>query len=270
MTANTIDCYKLGEELKPLIRETARFIRSHYERVSKEDIQTKVEHSLVSFVDMEAEKMLVSGLTPMLEGAGFITEEETVITGRKDLTWIIDPLDGTTNFLYGIPYFSISVALVDRDNNILLGMVYDIMQDQLYSAISGKGAFLNDRPLTMEYTALNKSIIVTGFPHERTHIDIRQYLDLMAYWFEYGRAFRRLGSAALELCFVASSKIHLYYEAYLNIWDIAAGVLIVREAGGVVSDMSGKDQNLTNAQIIACHPDLHKEVFPAFFKHLKG
>ena len=242
-------------ELRQSCQETGAFIRSHFGHVSTAQIESKSANSLVSFVDQEAERMLVEQLGSLLPEAGFQTEEKISRQFEAEWNWIIDPLDGTTNFLYGIPHFSISIALRHKGQTIL-GVVYGVMQGDFYYATRGGGAYQDDRRLHVNPSKpLSECLIATGFPYDRHAIDDAMQKRL-GYFLRNGRGLRRLGSAALDLCYVARGSFDLYYEAFLNPWDIAAGTLIVEEAGGVVCDFEGGNHYLENGQVIACLPDL--------------
>jgi myo-inositol-1(or 4)-monophosphatase len=246
------------EELKILCKSTGEFIREHFGKLNREDIVTKEKNSLVSFVDREAEKMITGKLFKLIPEATFITEEDSVENKNHNLQWIVDPLDGTTNYLSGIPFFSISIAL--RENNrTLIGMVYDVMHNDVFFALKGKGAFKNDQKIRVASSGgLDDSIIATGFPYDKTKIDER-VLAMFNYFVKNGRAVRRLGSASLDLCYIAQGTFHLYYERFLNAWDIAAGALIVEEAGGRINDFNGEKEFLSRGEIIAFCPGMEEQ-----------
>jgi myo-inositol-1(or 4)-monophosphatase len=246
-------------ELKFLCKETGRFIRDHFRKISAEDIIAKEKNSLVSYVDREAEKSITDKLRIILPEAAFLTEEDSVQNRESPLQWIVDPLDGTTNFIAGIPHFSISIALKQEDA-VVIGVVYNVMTDELYHAIRGQGAFLNDRPISVgRVEHLQDAVIATGFPYDKSRIDPRVQ-EWLLHYVTRARALRRLGSAALDLCLTAQGTFHLYYERFLNAWDIAAGILIVEEAGGTVYDFSGGRDFLAKGEIIALGKGLDEEV----------
>ena len=252
---------KMIPSIQTACEETGQFIRSHFGRVSSEQIESKTINSLVSFVDKQAEQHLVKTLGTLLPEANFLTEEKMIAQRTGHFRWIIDPLDGTTNFLTGIPHFCISLALQSEDR-LILGAVYDIMRQDFYHAISGQGAFLNGDPIQVaQDKPLRECVIATGFPYNRKAID-QDVLSLLGYFLQNGRGLRRLGSAALDLCFVAKGTFELYYEGFLNAWDIAAGTLIVEEAKGKVCDFSGGQDYLKKCQIIACIPGLLPDIIP--------
>jgi len=254
-------------ELVSLCTEVAAFIRSQLDAVTAADVEEKEMNSLVSYVDKEAEKMIVSKLLTLIPDAGFITEEDTVKQEKKEYIWIIDPLDGTTNFLKKIPHFSISIALM-HGGEIIQGIVYEVMLDIAYTAIKGQGAFMNGQAIKVTgQDKLNHAVVVTGFPYKKD-INIDASLNMLKYCVLNCRGVRRLGSAALDLAYVASGKIDIYYENSLNIWDVAAGALLVEEAGGIMADYSKTKNYLGNGSIVASTPDLYENISAAIQENL--
>jgi myo-inositol-1(or 4)-monophosphatase len=249
----------LHTEIIKVVKEAGHFIKVHFGTVRVEEIDDKDHNSLVSYVDKGAEEILVLGLSKLLPDAGFITEEGMTAQGQKALTWIIDPLDGTTNFLYNIPNFAVSIALYDG-RQILMGYVYDVMVDNLYHAHLGGGAYCNDKPISVsKENGLAQMVIATGFPYKAT--DVRPgHLVVLDHIIKHTRGLRRLGAAALDLCYVASGRFGAFYEHTLNPWDIAGGAIIVQEAGGVITDMTGGDDYLWNGYVVACAPQVQKEM----------
>lgn len=253
-----IDLDHLLKDVLDVIRPTSQFIKSQVDQVSSEDIKEKEMNSLVSYVDKEAENQLVDGLSKLIADAGFITEEDTIDQKGKTFTWIIDPLDGTTNFLNKVPHFAISVAL-QKDNKTILGVIKEVNSGEEWTAIKGKGAFLNGRKIKVSTKAFNETLVATGFPYSNDH-DYDAYFEIMKHWLTNTRGVRRLGSAALDLCYVACGRYGAYYEATLNAWDVAAGALIVNEAGGKVSDFSGGGDYLFGGEILATSPQIYNTV----------
>jgi myo-inositol-1(or 4)-monophosphatase len=247
------DYKKLCELSIPIVRAVGSFIRQELGKVSNEQIEIKERNSLVSYVDKEAEKQLVVGLKTVL-----ITEEGTVEQGGASALWIIDPLDGTSNFLHNIPHFAVSVGL-QIDGILRVGVVLDVMREECFYAWEGGGAFLNNAPISISSTfGVDKSIIGTGFPYDPVHV--RPLMDTLEYFVTHGRGIRRMGAAALDLAYVACGRLDAYYESTLHSWDIAGGALIVKEAGGVVSDFDGGETYLDSGRIIVANAALHKEV----------
>ena len=253
---------ELRNFLVNLCQEVSVYMRSQLEQVRNEDIEEKELNSLVSYVDKEAEKMIVKALKEITPDAGFLTEEDTKNEIDKPQVWIIDPIDGTTNYLRKIPHFSTSIALMEN-GVVTLGIVYETMQDVAYTAIKGQGAWRNDQPLNVsKVDKLSEAIVVTGFPYKRDK-NMEANFELLKFCVMNCRGIRRLGSAALDLAYVADGKIDIYYESSLNIWDIAAGILLVQEAKGAMTDLEGNNNFLDSGNVIACSPALHKPMLDA-------
>ncbi|MEM0995222.1 MAG: inositol monophosphatase family protein, partial [Bacteroidota bacterium] len=186
----------------PIVKKAGHFLLEHFRKVSREDIEDKDVNSLVSYVDRQAEAILVRELQTLIPTATFITEEDTVENQESEYTWIIDPLDGTTNFLFGLPHFSVSVALQHR-GVVVVGLVYHPVLNECFYATKGGGAFVNNTPITARQADdLVDTLITTGMPfHDMAHVE--KMLKLIRYWKQHTRGVRRLGSAALDLAFVA-------------------------------------------------------------------
>jgi myo-inositol-1(or 4)-monophosphatase len=262
-----MDLEKLSFQVCEISERVAVFILSQVEKVSAKDIVEKEKNSLVSYVDETAEKMLVQELSELLPDAGYITEEKTIAQESKNLTWIIDPLDGTTNYLQQIPHYSISVALL-ADNEIVVGVVYDVAMKECFYAWKSGGCYSNDRKIEIaQKDDISQAIIVTGFPYNAAY-DTQSYIQIFTHWIENARGIRRFGSAALDLAYVASGRLDAYYESSLNAWDLAAGILLVREAGGVATDFNGEHDSLNSGNIIACNKNLYKDIYNPIQKYL--
>ncbi len=240
------------------VQETAVFIRAETGRVEPGQIEEKFLNGLVSYVDRSAEEMLVERLSHILPEAAFITEEETVTQGDAELQWIIDPLDGTTNFLYGIPQFSISVGLKSGDD-LVLGIVHHVPADELFFAWKGGGAWCNGKAIQVSRRAeMRQALISTGFPyHNFSRAD--EYFTVLREFTRAGRGVRRFGSAALDLAWVAAGRFDVFFEYGLNAWDVAGGAVLVREAGGIVSDFSGGGNFIGKYELLACNAGVYDE-----------
>ncbi len=233
-----------GPELTAILAGAEAVIKpvGHYllaQRVQHAEIETKGLNSLVSHVDKHAEAQLVQGLKTVLPEAGFLAEEGT--EGAKDdarFRWVVDPLDGTTNLIHGLPVYCVSVALVDGDDPIV-AVVYDPNRDECFTATKGGGAALNGRTMRCsDCGALQHALIATGFPHwDFTRMP--DYLKALTSFAKGTRGLRRMGSAAIDLAYVACGRFDAFFEYSLQPWDIAAGLLLVTEAGGNVSDFNG-------------------------------
>ena len=252
-----------------IIEEVAGFIRDEVGKVSTDQIETKSLNSLVSYVDKTAEERLVSKLRTLLPGSTFLTEEETVAAQEGEWQWIIDPLDGTTNFLHQLPCFAVSVALRHREE-IVLGVVYEVNRRECFYAWRGGGAFLNGKPIRVSTTkTLADSLIATGFPY-RDYERMRPYFVVFEQFMKKTRGLRRYGAAAVDLAYVACGRFDVFFEYGLSSWDIAAGILLVEEAGGRVSDFTGGRNFLFGGEMVAASPAVFREALeviePAFLK----
>lgn len=241
----------LAGEASAVVRRAGAFILEQVGKVKARDIEDKARNSLVSYVDKQAEEMLVDGLSRLLPEAAFLTEEDTVENTEAELRWIIDPLDGTTNFLHGLPVFSVSVGL-EVKGDLLLGLVYELGRDEFFSAYHGGGAWLNGRSIQVSPNErAEHSLVATGFPYEMMDHS-GPLMDTFATFMQESRGGRRLGSAAVDLAYVAAGRFDLFYEPALNPWDVAGGAVLVREAGGLVTDFHGGEGFLFNGAILAC------------------
>jgi myo-inositol-1(or 4)-monophosphatase len=254
--------HELAELISPVVkisRQAGDFIRTQVGKVQTTDIIEKDRNSLVSYVDKRAEKMLVDGLSGLVPAAGFVTEEDTIDNSRAEYTWVIDPLDGTTNFLQEIPVFSVSVALAHNTEPVL-GCVIDIMQGQAFYAWHGGGAWLDGKRIyTSQKTLLSEAIIATGFPYYSPD-NLTRLTDIFMHFIGQARGVRRLGSAALDLAYTACGRFDAFYETTLKSWDIAAGVILVREAGGIVTDFAGTSDFMGTEQLVASNGHLHEQM----------
>ena len=242
-----------------VVKKAGKYILSEFGHISEKDVETKDYNSFVTQIDKNTETQLVKSLTKLTPEAVYITEEGTVINEPGNLRWIIDPLDGTTNFIHNIPFFSISIALY-HNNTGLIGIVYDIVHSSAYYAWENGGAWMNENPITVSTRSeLADTLISTGFPYYDFR-KIEEYLASLKNLISSTRGLRRFGSAALDLAYVASGKYDGFFEYGLNSWDVAAGCLLVKEAGGTVSDFSGKDQYLFEGEIIASNSLIHGEM----------
>lgn len=233
-----------------VIKEVGQFIRQERLNFDSNTVEHKGKNDLVSYVDQTAEKKLIEGLQKVLPGSAFLAEENTVELEELEYTWIIDPLDGTTNFIHGLPSYGVSVALQHHDE-LVIGMVYEPNADECFYAWKDGGAFLNGKSISVsDRPSLEHSLMATGFPINN-HAMIPAYLEIAEYFIKNTRGLRRLGSAAIDLVYVACGRFDGFYEYNLKPWDVAAGALIVKEAGGTVSDFSGKENWLHGAEIIA-------------------
>lgn len=241
---------KLCLEVQIIARNAGAFIAGEREKINLKDIKVKGKSDFVSYVDKQAEELIVNGLRKLLPESGFIAEEGTGSSAGEKYKWIIDPLDGTTNFIHGLPPFAVSIALMEVEE-LVLGVVYEITQDECFYAWKGSQAYLNGRVIKVTKAATtNDCLIATGFPYSAFD-KLEYYVDSMRYFMTHSHGLRRLGSAATDLAYVAAGRCDAFYEEGLKPWDVAAGAIIVRQAGGKVSDFNGGDKFLFNGEIIA-------------------
>jgi myo-inositol-1(or 4)-monophosphatase len=223
------------------------------------EVRYKGDINLVTEMDIRSERAVVDTLLGSFPSHGVLAEEETSIRNDSEFTWIIDPLDGTTNYAHGYPCFSVSIAL-EQSGEIILGVIYDPMRDELFVAERGRGAFLNGRMIRVSNTdSLIRSLLATGFPYDRK-ISTRNNMDNFNNLLMASQEVRRDGSAALDLCSVAAGRFDGFWELMLKPWDVAAGSLIVLEAGGTVSDFSGITFDINNEEIVASNGRIHGQL----------
>ncbi len=241
-------------------RKAGRGLRRDFGEVEKLQVSLKGPANFVSSADRRAEEVLHGELAKARPGYGFLGEEE----GRREGTdkshcWIVDPLDGTTNFLHGIPQFAISIAL-EREGTMVAGVIYNPVNEELFIAERGKGAFLNDQRLRVAARRrLAEAVVACGLPHLGRG-DLAQFRQEFAAVQEKVAGVRRFGAAALDLAWVAAGRLDAYWERNLSAWDMAAGLLMVREAGGFVCDLDGRDDMLGKREILAGNETIQREL----------
>ena len=241
-----------------IARKAGNFILKERKAFSSKKVEVKGHNDFVSYVDKGAEKLIVENLKKLLPTAGFITEEGTEKQDNNPLRWVIDPLDGTTNFIHGMPFFAVSIALL-YDKEPLVGVVFEINQDEMFSAWKGGGAHLNGTEIqTSEAATVSDSLLGTGFPYYDYH-KLDEYLALFKHLMKHSHGIRRPGSAATDLAYVACGRFDGFYEYSLSPWDVAAGILLVKEAGGVVTNFTGGDDAIFTKEIIATNLSIHQE-----------
>jgi myo-inositol-1(or 4)-monophosphatase len=238
-------------------RKAGKILRDNIQ--GERNISYKGDINLVTEMDTRSERAIVDTLRSAFPGHGIIAEEETDIRNDSGFTWIIDPLDGTTNYAHGYPCFSISIAL-EQEGSVILGVVYDPMRDELFSAAKGTGAYLNGNRISVSGAdTLIRCLLATGFPYDRK-VSEKNNLDYFHDLLMASQEVRRDGSAALDLCYVASGRFDGFWELKLKPWDVAAGSLIVTEAGGSISDLSGNTFNLHAEEILATNGKIHRKM----------
>jgi myo-inositol-1(or 4)-monophosphatase len=246
-------------------RNAGDIIVRHLNRIDHLTIASKERNDFVSEADRQAEAEIIAVIRKAYPGHGILAEESGSQRGDNDeFQWIIDPLDGTTNFLHGFPQFAVSIALKHK-GRLEQAVVYDPLRQELFTASRGSGAFLDNRRIRVSrQTALTGALLGTGFPYKnQQHLDA--YLNMFRALIVDTAGIRRPGSAALDLAYVAAGRLDGFWEIGLNAWDMAAGVLLIHEAGGLVGDLAGGHSYLENGNIVAATPKL----FPAMLREIR-
>jgi myo-inositol-1(or 4)-monophosphatase len=242
-----------------LVKETGELVRRERSKLAGRGFETKGKNDFVTHVDKASEEYLVKGLSQIIPGCSFITEEGSGDRNSSEFVWIIDPIDGTTNFIHGAPPYSISVGLM-ANNKLVGGIVYEITADECFYAFEGSKAYLNGTEISVSATPKVKdALLATGFPYtEFSRMDA--YMKTMDYFFHNSHGVRRLGSAAADLAYVACGRYDGFYEYDLKPYDVAAGAYIVMAAGGKVTDFKGGDDFIFGRELIAGNSALFDEL----------
>lgn len=246
-------------------------LKRYYGRVKPEEVRKKAQNDFISFVDETSEKAILELIRGRYPRHTFLAEESGGTEIARGYRWIIDPLDGTKNYLSNVPVFAVSIAL-EHEGSLIAGVIYDPLNDQMYSAAKGQGAFLNGTPIHVSKNQkLAESLMATGFPFKTKHL-LHPYMHVFEEIFSASLGVRRLGSAAMDLAYVACGTFDGFWEIGLKPWDVAAGALLVREAGGMVTDFWDGDAFLSCSYILASNGAIHqqtgdiiRETFP-FYK----
>lgn len=244
---------------KAAYRAAPRLLRDFGE-VEQLQVSRKGPSDFVSAADLKAERTIMESLRHARPDYGFLLEEGGEIEGKDPShRWVVDPLDGTTNFLHGIPHFAISIGL-QRGEEVIAGVIYDPVKDEMFWAERGQGAWMNDRRLRVSTRkTFPDAVLFTGIPH-RNRGDIPEFLAISDEFMNRVAGIRRFGAAALDLAYVAAGRCEGFWELGLRPWDIAAGDIIVREAGGYVTDYSGRNRAILKGEVLAANDGLHNEM----------
>lgn len=249
------------EVAREAILSAGSLLRESFGRELNGEVAEKDRNDFVTQADMMSERMIVETLRLAFPDIGVLAEEGTTSAAGESF-WIIDPLDGTTNFIHGYPAIGVSIALVEK-GELTLGMVYDPLREELFEATRDGGAFCNGKRITVSGAGdLAHSLLGTGFPF-RVHRHLDSYLAVFKDLFLRCRGVRRAGAAVLDLGHVAAGRLDGFWELYLKPWDMAAGALLIREAGGVVTDFFGADAFLASGNIVAATPAVHRVIVEA-------
>ena len=245
---------RVGEAV---VREAGRYLRENLGRRVEASFKGAVD--LVTPFDVGAQEIVVGRLASAFPSHGFLAEEGLARAGSSDCRWIIDPLDGTTNFAHAFPVFSVSAALECAGRRVI-GFVYDPMREEMFRAEAGRGAFLNGAPIRVSgVSELGRSLLATGFPYDVRMSPVNN-LDHWGRFIVRAQAIRRCGSAALDLCYVACGRFDGFWELKLKPWDVAAGALMVTEAGGRVTDFEGRPFDLVAPGLVATNGLIHPDI----------
>jgi myo-inositol-1(or 4)-monophosphatase len=246
-------------------REAGKFLKYSVGKVKSIEMKKGEERNLVSEIDKASEAKIISIIKRHYPGHAILAEESGASTTESDYKWIIDPLDGTTNFLHGLPIFSVTIGL-EYKGEMVAGVVFDPNLDEMFTAEKGSGAFCNGKRLKVTNSSeLISSLLVTGFPYDITENPdnaVGHFVNFLM----LGQGIRRLGSAAMDLSYVAAGRFDGFWEVNLHPWDMAAGVLLVREAGGMVTDFSGTQSTVYNKQVLATNGVLHEAMLKVLQK----
>jgi myo-inositol-1(or 4)-monophosphatase len=256
-----IDLSVLTEKASLVAKEAGAYLRQRQLTFDRSVVELKSMNALVSDVDRSTEELIVQRLTHIFPEAGFLTEEETTFQATdSQYTWVIDPLDGTTNFVHGLPIFSVSIALLKEDWPVV-GVVYEVGMDECFTAYEGGGAFLNGKRIQVTSTTrLEDSLLATGFPYYNFS-KLQGFQNTLAHMYQHTRGVRRIGTAAVDLAYTACGRFDGYFEYGLSPWDVAAGVVLVREAGGIVTNFENKNVPVASESVIAANKSIHPVVY---------
>lgn len=247
------------DSVRILTENVGEFICLQQQHFSKDAIETKGRYDLVSYVDKEAEKMLVNGLVDILPNSGFIAEENTAGNSGEENIWVVDPLDGTTNFIHGVAPFAISIALQVKKETVL-GVVYELGHKEMFYSCKGIPVYCNGKEIAVSKAeSLSESLVATGFPIN-DYSRLEGHLKAVRAVVEGSHGLRRHGSAASDLAYVAAGRFDAFFEYGLSPWDVAAGAFLVQQAGGLASDYKGGTNYLFGREMLAANSRVHSEM----------
>lgn len=240
-------------------RNAGKIIVRFMDRLDTIDVREKSRNNFVTIVDQLSEQEIIQTIQNLYPDHAILAEESGKISGNEDSLWIIDPLDGTTNFIHGFPQFSVSIAFLHR-GRLEVAVVYDPVRQELFTATRGEGAQLDNRKIRVsQCKKLSSALIGTGFPFKQSH-HFKSYLNTFEAIFPETAGVRRAGSAALDLAYVAAGRLDGFWEISLKEWDMAAGILLVKEAGGLVGDFHDEDNYMDSGNLVAANPKIYKSL----------
>lgn len=254
------------ESAMEIAREAGALLVTYLER--KIGFELKGDYDLVTEADRASEQLIVNRLRNLFPSHGIVAEEGGGGEGTSDYRWYVDPLDGTTNFAHSFPMFNVTLGL-EKAGELIAGVIYDPLRQEMFSAERGGGAYLNNRRIHVsKVSRLAESLIATGFPSRRRHLNVNVHFYHQLAMSTHG--VRRGGSAALDLAYVACGRLEGFWEFGLNPWDMAAGILLISEAGGRVSDMKGQPALLRGPHLLADNGLIHDEILTVFAEVFRG
>jgi myo-inositol-1(or 4)-monophosphatase len=237
--------------------ETGGFLKQEIIKLRSSDIELKSFNNFVTYVDRESESRIIEQLSRILPGSGFIAEESPGLCSAE-FTWVIDPLDGTTNYIHGVPMYCVSIGLM-QNSRVIAGVIYEVNLDECFYTWQDAPSYKNGEVIRVSQTPeVAGSLFATGFPYH-DYGRMEDYLDIFRHLMQHSRGIRRLGSAAADLAYVAAGRYDGFYEYGLSPWDVTAGVLLVKNAGGKVTDFSGGEKFIFGKEIIATNNSIHDE-----------
>ena len=256
-----IDLQQLTLNVCQVARQAGTYIRNERANFSVDRVERKHAHDYVSYVDKGSEQLIVRALRELLPEAGFITEEGSAGHTDEQYVWVVDPLDGTTNFIHGFAPYAVSIALC-KGREIVVGVVYEIVSDECFYAWQGGGAFVNERPIQVGTSAINDALLCLQLPYNSDAYKPVISKLLNCFYGNVG-SIRMIGSAAIVLCYVAAGRLDAYAERYIGQWDYMAGALIVKEAGGCVTNYAGEDYFMEGDSVVATNGVVHQDLLEA-------
>ncbi|MBK8847938.1 MAG: inositol monophosphatase [Bacteroidetes bacterium] len=248
----------LCEQVCKIAKDAGSFIRTEAKNFDRSKIEYKGLHNLVSYVDKATENMIIEELDKLLPNAAFVAEESFTVLDQSLYKWIIDPLDGTTNFTHGLPCYCVSIALLEGDK-LVVGVVYEVNLDECFYTWLDAPSYMNGARISVSsINKINQSLIATGFPYT-DYSRASPYMEVFDYCMVNSHGLRRLGSACADIVYVAMGRLEAFYEYGLKPWDVAAGALIVENAGGTVTDFKGGNDFIFGEEIITSNTHIHAE-----------
>ena len=262
---NTTELKYLTANVRELSKEITDFLLHEVGKVNAKDIQVKGLHDFVTYVDKTAEHKIAARLGKLLPEAGMLLEEKSVDKRGDRYRWVVDPLDGTTNFIHRLPLFSVSIALLDGDRPVL-GVVHEANLNECFSAWQDAPALLNGSEISVSsISSLDNALLATGFPYY-DYEKLEAYMEIFKYFLQHTSGMRRLGSAAADLAYLACGRFEGFYEYGLQPWDVAAGAFIVQQAGGKITDFRGDNNFIFGGEILASNKTLHNPMLEVLEK----